>query len=367
MTIIRLGNPRGIRIVRPTAALPRTSERALVLLIERLRTLLRAGAALRDERRFLPGLRVRERSGMFSLIYRGWMSRPSRYYQCVLNVRSDNEAEFESHKARFIKYGENLPESVRGIAFQEEKETTRHLQIHVEFNRPVRHGGVKRALGCDYLHIEETRSRAASYAYCTKEETREDGPWEFGVLGDKQGNRADIEALKDSLDEGKGDKDLWEEHFGSMLRYHKAVGVYRLLRMSGSRPQPRVRVYHGPPGTGKSHRAFQEASELGQPYFVMFGQGNTWWDGYDGRSPVIFDDFYDQIDVNMMKRILDKYPLQVQVKGGVLAFAPTDIWITSNHTPDEWWLETRSVKLIDRQAILRRIHETDYMGTVYSP
>lgn len=293
----------------------------------------------------------------------------ARFYQCVLNLRNDNTEEFESHKARFIKFEEKLPDRVRGIAFQEERgeEGTRHLQIHVELTTTLRVNGVKRELGCEYLHVERARSRAASRTYCTKADTRIDGPWEFGDLGNRQGNRTDLQAFQEAIDAGTEDRDLWQEHFATMLRHHRAVGVYRLARRPATRAEPRVRVYYGPPGTGKSHRALQEAQEYGTPYFPDLTGQISRWDGYDGVSPVVIDDFVDQVNIHFMKRVLDKYPLQVPIMGGFIPFSPSYIFITSNHHPANWWDGNRNVKNVDRAAIIRRLHAIESMDTVYAP
>lgn len=290
----------------------------------------------------------------------------ARYWQCVLNVRDGNTDEFESQKARFISFERNLPDRVRAIAFQEEvgAEGTRHLQIHVEFTTTVRANGCKHALGVDWLHCERTRSRAASRAYCTKDDTRTDGPWEFGAFV-SQGARTDIQAFQEAIDEGQDDQALWQAHFGVMLRHYRAVGVYRLSRLSGQRTEPRVRVYHGQPGSGKSHRAFHEAQDYGTPYFPDLTGTISRWDGYDGTSPVIIDDFYDQINVHFLKRLLDKYPLQVPIMGGFIPFNPSHIWITSNHPPGAWWEHTRGVTNVDRVAIRRRLHVVEQMDQVY--
>ena len=68
----------------------------------------------------------------------------------------------------------------------------------------------------------------------------------------------------------------------------------------------------GPSGTGKSRfvaarwpDAFWKAPE------------SKWWDGYSGQETVVLDDFKDYaMPLVELQRLLDWYPLWVEVKGG---------------------------------------------------
>lgn len=55
----------------------------------------------------------------------------------------------------------------------------------------------------------------------------------------------------------------------------------------------------------------------------------------------------------MFQRVCDKYPLQVNIKGGHRPFFGRDIHICSNFLPSRWWGEKTK---FDERAIFRRIH-----------
>lgn len=77
-----------------------------------------------------------------------------------------------------------------------EKTGKEHLQMYIEGTHPFRLPRWKSILGENTAHIEVRRgSRDQARAYCMKEETRVDGPWEFGEWqSGGQGKRNDIHA-----------------------------------------------------------------------------------------------------------------------------------------------------------------------------
>lgn len=292
----------------------------------------------------------------------------ARAYLLTLNTRGTDDEEFRAHKEKLISWEENLPRNIRGLLFQEEvgEQGTRHLQIYVCFKQPVRQAGVKRLFDCDYLHVEVCRDRAACITYCSKEETRTDGPWSFGQVQTRQGQRSDLEALQEAVKEGHSELRLFDDYFGPMLRYHRAIRVYRNLRMPATRDQPMVRCFWGPTGTGKTHRAFSEAQEFGEPYVATPVEGQLWvGEGYDGIQPLIIDEFNGQWPVNFMKRLLDKWPMEIPFKGGLIQVRTSQIWLTSNEDPTTWWWQSRGITMNDRNAIARRIHVTVHMTDVF--
>lgn len=69
-----------------------------------------------------------------------------------------------------------------------------------------------------------------------------------------------------------------------------------------------------------------------------------WFDGYDAETDVIFEEFNGQIPFRQFLRLLDKYPCQVQTKGGSKYWVARRIWITSSVHPSQWYatLEEKS-------------------------
>jgi len=58
---------------------------------------------------------------------------------------------------------------------------------------------------------------------------------------------------------------------------------------------------------------------------------NKWWDGYNGESTVLIDDFGPEHKVlgYYLKRWSDRYPVTGETKGGTVPLLHTKVIITS--------------------------------------
>lgn len=73
--------------------------------------------------------------------------------------------------------------------WQHERVTHNHLQGYIQFKAPVRRTYVNRLLG-GRSHVEEARKGfEACYKYCTKEDSRLAGPWEYGTSVSQGSNK----------------------------------------------------------------------------------------------------------------------------------------------------------------------------------
>jgi len=114
---------------------------------------------------------------------------------------------------------------------------------------------------------------------------------------------------------------------------------------------PRIEIFWGASGTGKTRRAVEEnpgAYILTKPR----DKNSVWWQNYHGEKTVIIDEFYGWIPYDMLLRVLDRYPVEVEFKGGSTQLAATHFVITSNKMWQEWY-----PNIEDQTALRRRIHE----------
>lgn len=252
------------------------------------------------------------------------------------------------------------------IVLQKEKcpNTERlHLQGYFAFTNRVRFSGVKTALKDNSVHIEPRKgSHDEAYAYCTKDESRVEGPFVYGNDGTiKKSGDNKFKAMLDDVKAGRNDLELAETHSGLWLRYYKALQYYRTLTVPARDFKTEVRVYYGASGVGKSRRAAFEAGV--QVYRKPRGE---WWDGYDGSSNVIIDDFYGWIPFDELLRCLDRYSHRVPVKGGFVNFAPKLVIITSNVEPRGWY-DAERINEYRFAALLRRLDIVEEMVEEWLP
>lgn len=172
-----------------------------------------------------------------------------------------------------------------------------------------------------------------------KEETRVDGPWEFGAIPKGSGTRSDLIALRDAIKRGATDKELVEDHFGNCLRYSRGITFCRhaLLDLNKPREGPvECHLLYGPAGHGKT--AFcKQKWPLAYPKAA-----GKWWDGYQGEPQVLFDDFNGKwFEWTTLMRILEPsgLPTTVEIKGSSIQCRATLFIITSNMRPEEWYAD----------------------------
>ncbi len=213
-----------------------------------------------------------------------------------------------------------------------------HFQFYLILSDPHILSWLKKRIS-GAAHWEKARgSPLQNKAYCTKEDTRVGGPWEVGVMK-WQGYRSDLEAVAEMVNEKCSIKEIANSFPNTFMRYHR--GIDALKRALNTEPRkigpegPEVWIFWGDPGTGKTRTAFERWPDA----YVKPNNGK-WWDGYDGQETVIFDDFKGSaMSLHDFQRVIDRYPLQMEVKGGYVNVNATRYVFTSNHPPAEWYSE----------------------------
>jgi len=213
---------------------------------------------------------------------------------------------------------------------------TDHYQGYIQMHKKVRLAYMKKLN--PRAHWEPRRgSHAQAREYCMKEDTRVAGPWELGANQDEQPGQNGLTGVKRLIDEGATMKELVEEYPSEVIRYHRGIQFVINVTWGVNRNWvSKTYVIWGPPGTGKTRlvqRCAPDAYWLKKP-----GQGQTvFMDGYEGQEDVVIDEFYGWLPHDLLCRMCDRYPLNVDTKGGVVSFRPRRIWITSNKDPVTWY------------------------------
>lgn len=227
----------------------------------------------------------------------------------------------------------------------------RHLQFYIELKKAIGISRLKRELGDGFstAHFEAAKGNSEeNRRYCSKEKDFE----EYGsVATSSQGRRTDLDEIKRKIEEGASSREIADNYFSQWVVYRRSFEEYRaLLQPPAHRPELKVRCLVGVAGAGKTRFIYEYCNELGRPLWIS-RPSLQWFDGYGGEADVLIDDFRGQCDYEFLLRVLDIYPLRVPIKGGFVAWNPTNIWITSNLEPESWF-PSESVA-----PLRRRIHE----------
>lgn len=157
--------------------------------------------------------------------------------------------------------------------------------------------------------------------------------------------------------------EVLEEHPSVLVKYARGLQYAAMLLSKARDPgvAPTIEVYWGASGTGKTRKAIDENPGA---YILTKPNGNScvWFDGYEGQSCLILDEFYGWVQYDLLLRLLDRYPLKVQTKGGFVEMSATKFIITSNKPWKEWYPNIQ-----EQSALERRFREYGHITHFNAP
>jgi len=245
-------------------------------------------------------------------------------------------------------------------------ETTgrRHCQGYIYLQSARRLGWVKHFIGQFGLHtvynrelqphIERSRgSPEQNRAYCSKPETAVAGTFrDIGTIP-RKGARSDLTELAEAIAEGGDMHDIAAMFPTEYIKFSRGIQALKTALSSKPRSatvEPTVYWWFGPTGTGKSRLAFETYPDA---YIKM--PTNKWWDGYEAQTEVILDDYRPSMcPFHELLRLLDRYPMKVEYKGGSTELQATTFVITTCERPELLW-QGKTDEMIDQ--LIRRLSE----------
>ena len=259
----------------------------------------------------------------------------------AFTVDNYSEEDYETLKSKFAE------RSVYSVIGREIAPTTGtpHLQGYVYFKTALTLSALKKLTGITKMHLEAAGGTAEqNRTYCTKEDKE---AWEFGEIP-HAGKRNDINRVREIIKSGGGITDVLEEVHSYQAA--KFAELYLINRPPEEREPPEVFWFWGPTGTGKTRQAMEMVREKNN--FWISGETLQWWQGYTGQEDVIIDDFRgDMCRMHTLLRYLDRYPVQVPIKGSSCWLRAKRIIITSCYKPEDVY--AKETERIDQ--LLRRI------------
>lgn len=146
--------------------------------------------------------------------------------------------------------------------------------------------------------------------------------------------------MAQSVVDGARLEDIASDHPGSWVRYSRGIRDLRFtLSAKAARAGFRklvVSVKYGTAGAGKT-RSVYDADGYESVFKLDRSPTGVWFDGYEGESTLLIDDFYGWIPYSMLLNILDGYPLRLPIKGGSSWACWTKVYFTCNDPPATWY------------------------------
>ena len=220
-----------------------------------------------------------------------------------------------------------LPEIVEYVIAEELHDDGQpHLHAFIKLAKKVRFAQAAFDLGEYHGHYEPAKSWRAVAAYCKKE---------GNYISNIDLDAARHMKAKKNLDLINMDpKEAVQQGyigFCSLPMFLKAKREWKNLEEVPLLIERKCYWIYGEPRLGKSYAcrvAFPELYEKAQ---------NKWWDGYQGESAVLIDDFDKQGAClgHLLKIWADNYRFNAEIKGGMVRPCYTTLLVTSNYTPDQ--------------------------------
>lgn len=243
---------------------------------------------------------------------------------------------------------------------------TPHWQGFVTFTNAIRTRGLSKILPRAALFAAKGSSLQNKH-YCTKpvldcqcSHCKDcppplEGPYEYGICPTAQGARTDIVQLRDAVKSGKRKRQIIEddELLPTFAKHMKFATLVSTLY-----PPPPTRreiiLLYGPAGCGKTRSVYDN-----HPLHDLYAKpvdDKLWFDGYDSQSVILLDDFAgraSKLGLTNLLRLLDRYPIQLPIKGGYVWLRHDALIISTNIHPSLWYdFSGREAQI---PALLRRI------------
>lgn len=236
---------------------------------------------------------------------------------------------------------------------------TPHLQGACTLGRQMRFSTIKKLYGFKRCHIEQMYGTPqCSLTYCTKEDKN---AFVYGTMPN-QGKRNDLLPTISRLQKGDSLRDIASDGDGALalLKFPRGMTILRSLYLRDRTRPPFVLWLSGKTGIGKTRLAFELSTifckDVCDDIWISSG-GLQWFDGYDGQSIAIFDDFRAKHakDFSFLLRITDRYPIRVPFKGGFTQWIPKLIIFTCPSSPEVTFSTRAEHRPEDVNQFLRRL------------
>lgn len=236
---------------------------------------------------------------------------------------------------------------------------TYHYQAFIEYKSPRTLNIINKYWTRHGAFIAAAKNPNAAKNYCSKIDTREEGPWEYGEWHERKS------CGKRKLDERR--IEVAEKIDDGSIHNINQIPTDLIIAHGKSRFLEAMNLKHvtensiknvcivGPPGVGKSflvHNLFPGDIS----YFQKYNAG--WWcPGHTNESVLLIDEFSGYMPISTFLRITDKWPKQIEGKGVMFNGNYKFTFVLSNVPIEKWYHDEKGNDTLDfrtRKAIDRR-------------
>lgn len=261
-----------------------------------------------------------------------------------------------------INYLSNIS-SLKYCIFQLEKgeEGTEHLQGFISFTSGRRFRTVKDIL--PIAHIEKAMgTNSQCRDYCSKEESRVAGPWEFGEFCEER-ERTDCREFISLASSGISKTKIANLLPSQYVNHLNKIDEIYAHRMSEtySRRCRRVKVtyIYGPTGAGKTSMIRKNLKK--DETFWVQNYDLSMFTNYNYENNIVFDEFTGDIKISTLNPILDVGPVQLRGLRTIKYGAYHNVFIVSNYPPTALYTDVQIESPDVFATFMRRIHTIVYI------
>lgn len=279
------------------------------------------------------------------------MSNQLRNYLLTINNPTETDDEFYN----FLK----SLKDIKYFIFQREKgeeKGTEHFQIYIEFTFGKRFDQLKKIF--PRAHIEQRQgSKTQAKKYCSKEDTRLSGPYEYGEFVEI-GERSDLTDIIELVKNGATDMEIMMTYPTQFIRYQKNIHMVRDLFLQEQQKnnfrQLEVTYIFGDTGVGKTSSIMTKYG-FENVYRVTDYNRDPFF-SYNNQDIIIFDEFRSQFSIVDMLNFLDGYPLMLPSRYNNKIACYTKVFIISNIPLCDQYKDKQISEKTTFEAFIRRIH-----------
>lgn len=213
-----------------------------------------------------------------------------------------------------------------------------HYQAFVRFETPRRFSTIRKRFTTRGLIPNYCEPRQYSIqscvTYCSKEDTRVEGPWQVGSFETTPTKQATYQECIEALDTGSTIQDLLTDDktkavASQKLPALKAIESAKMLEMAQQEREVEAFYLWGPPRTGKTYSVTHLRHDPTECYLYNSNDAHP-WDSYTGQSILVLDEFQSQPEFHSLCTWLEGYPCQLPARYSSKWALWSEVWIISN-------------------------------------